>query len=166
MHNPKLFFLSASILLLNACSGEPATVDPLQRDLDSLRTLTNGFQTLAAGQAAGFNVKITDCMSDAEGAMGFHYGNAARIDGTVKQLEPEVLMYEPAANGSLRLVGVEYVVPLNAWTAPAPPQLFGQTFQRNEMFQVWALHAWIWKDNPRGTFASWNPNVSCAQVGA
>jgi hypothetical protein len=24
-----------------------------------------------------------------------------------------------------------------------------------------ALHAWIWKFNPSGTFAMWNPRVSC-----
>lgn len=23
------------------------------------------------------------------------------------------------------------------------------------------LHAWIWKHNPSGTFAEWNPNVRC-----
>jgi hypothetical protein len=23
------------------------------------------------------------------------------------------------------------------------------------------LHIWAWKDNPRGTFADFNPNVTC-----
>lgn len=23
------------------------------------------------------------------------------------------------------------------------------------------LHAWIWKANPSGMFAAWNPNVTC-----
>ena len=23
------------------------------------------------------------------------------------------------------------------------------------------LHVWAWKDNPNGTFANWNPDVSC-----
>ena len=23
------------------------------------------------------------------------------------------------------------------------------------------LHVWAWKDNPRGSFADWNPSVSC-----
>ena len=26
---------------------------------------------------------------------------------------------------------------------------------------IYALHAWIWKDNPHGTFAMWNPTVHC-----
>jgi hypothetical protein len=25
------------------------------------------------------------------------------------------------------------------------------------------LHVWAWKENPRGTFADWNPSVSCSQ---
>jgi hypothetical protein len=26
------------------------------------------------------------------------------------------------------------------------------------------LHVWAWRDNPNGTFADWNPKVSCADV--
>jgi hypothetical protein len=25
----------------------------------------------------------------------------------------------------------------------------------------YALHVWAWKENPNGTFADWNPKVSC-----
>jgi hypothetical protein len=25
----------------------------------------------------------------------------------------------------------------------------------------YALHAWVWKDNPTGMFSMWNPGVSC-----
>jgi hypothetical protein len=147
-------------MILGGCR-EPAEPDPVARQLDSLRAATTAYQSFAAAKAAGYEVKITECMADPQGAMGFHYGKGALIDANVSALEPEVMMYEPHANGELKLVGVEYVVPLSAWTAATPPQLYGQTFQRNEMFQVWALHAWIWKDNPQGVFASWNPNVSC-----
>ncbi|MGH7460977.1 MAG: hypothetical protein ACREMA_08105 [Longimicrobiales bacterium] len=159
-----MMMLAASAALA-ACS-QPAAPDPLQEELDSLRTLTKPYESIDAARAAGYAVKITDCMADTSGAMGLHYGKAAIIDGTVNAREPEVMMYEPQASGQLKLVGVEYVVPLTAWTAATPPQLYGQTFQRNEMFQVWALHAWIWKENPRGTFASWNPLVSCAHASA
>ncbi len=24
------------------------------------------------------------------------------------------------------------------------------------------MHAWVWKHNPSGMFADWNPNVSCS----
>jgi hypothetical protein len=28
----------------------------------------------------------------------------------------------------------------------------------------YSLHAWVWKHNPAGTFAMWNPNVTCANA--
>src|SRR5574338_75362 len=34
----------------------------------------------------------------------------------------EALIYEPQANGKLRIVGVEYIVPKDAWDAANPPQ--------------------------------------------
>jgi hypothetical protein len=150
--------------VLAAACEEPSEPDPLTRQLDSLRDVTREYQSFDAASAAGYTVKITDCMHDPQGAMGFHYGKGALIDGTVSALEPEVLLYEPAANGQVKLVGVEYVVPFTAWTSSTPPTLYGEDFARNEMFQVWALHAWVWKDNPRGVFSSWNPTVSCTQA--
>ena len=161
----KCLTISTAALMLTACQ-EPADPDPVARQLDSLRSATTAFQSFNSAKAAGYDVKITDCMADPQGAMGFHFGKGALIDANVSALEPEVMMYEPQSNGELKLVGVEYVVPLSAWTSATPPQLYGQSFQRNEMFQVWALHAWIWKDNPRGVFASWNPNVSCTNSSA
>jgi hypothetical protein len=80
---------------------------------------------------------------------------------------PEVLVYEPEANGTLRLVAVEFAVPYTA--APrdgAPPKLFGMDMRRNDTFQIWARHAWIWKNNPAGMFEDWNPTVNCAAVEA
>jgi hypothetical protein len=59
---------------------------------------------------------------------------------------------------------VEYIVPAAAWDQAGnrtPPMLFGQTFHLNEQLGVYALHAWIWKHNPAGVFADWNPRVSC-----
>ena len=39
--------------------------------------------------------------------------------------------------------------------------LFGKKFLQNDTFQLWGLHAWVWKENPGGVFASWNPKVNC-----
>ena len=52
----------------------------------------------------------------------------------------------------------------------SPPSLFGQTFNftpspnRYGLPPFYSLHAWIWKHNPSGMFAPWNPNVSCANA--
>ena len=38
--------------------------------------------------------------------------------------------------------------------------LFGRELKLNA-FDLWALHVWIWEDNPSGIFADWNPRVTC-----
>lgn len=95
------------------------------------------------------------------GAMGFHYADMARLDGTVDELRPELLVYEPQKNGKLQFVAVEYVVPFAAWTDPNPPSIHGIQFHENFAFGVWILHAWIWQENPSGIFMDWNPRVTC-----
>ena len=52
-------------------------------------------------------------------------------------------------------------MPFTAWTAPEPPSVHGLSFHRNEVFQLWVIHAWIGKNNPAGTFTDWNPEVAC-----
>lgn len=142
----------------------PATASSAgANDLAALRQATAAFHSFAKAQAAGYGTQITSCFSDpVEGAMGFHYGNPALIDGTVSLTEPELLLYEPQADGSLRFVAVEYAVPFTAWAGSEPPELFGQHYHRNEAFGIWALHVWAWRHNPSGLYADWNPRVSCA----
>jgi hypothetical protein len=68
-------------------------------------------------------------------------------------------MYEPQQDGTMQLVGVEYVkaAPPNE----PPPVLFNRNFTFNAELGVWALHVWLWKENPAGLYANWNPTVSC-----
>ena len=94
--------------------------------------------------------------------MGFHYANTSLIDATVDAVQPEALLYEPQRDGSLRFVGVEYIVPRTAWSGAEPPVLYGQTFPYIEAFDVYGLHVWVGTSNPDGVFAAWNPRVSCA----
>jgi hypothetical protein len=133
--------------------------------LARLKAVTARFQRFEVAQRAGYSVVLTPCMTDpTQGGMGFHYGKSALIDGSVDVEHPEVLLYEPQRNGELQLVGVEYIIPFGMWTAAQPPVLFGQTFKRNETFGLWALHAWVWEKNRNGTFADWNPRVTCAHA--
>jgi hypothetical protein len=135
----------------------------VEREIASLRKVTAPFHRFETAADAGWGTQITGCFSDpVRGGMGYHYGNTALIDGTVEALKPELLLYEPTKNGKLRFVAVEYIVPFTAWTAAAPPQLYGQSFHRNEAFGLWVLHVWHFQHNPSGMFADWNPGVSCA----
>jgi hypothetical protein len=135
----------------------------VSRWLAGLRQATARFQQFQVGRDAGWDAQLTGCMElPGTGGMGYHYGNPGLIDGTPEALAPELLVYEPQKNGRMRLVAVEYIVPFDLWTAAEPPSLHGVDFHRNEGFGLWVLHAWVWKHNPAGMFADWNPNVSCA----
>jgi hypothetical protein len=173
--------LLTAIAVLAACSSDPTTAASalesrggaaseasfgaaVNKDLATLRRVTAPFHQFATASAAGWSTKITACMTDPGGAggMGFHYGNTALIDGTASVDAPELLLYEPQKNGRLRLVAVEYIIPYSAHPRDAaPPVLFGQQFKQNDTFQLWGLHAWVWKHNPSGMFADWNPDVNC-----
>jgi hypothetical protein len=145
-------------------SGSRASEESVNKDLATLRQVTAKFHQFARASAAGWSTQITPCMTDPGGAggMGFHYGNTALIDGSVRVDEPELLLYEPEQNGRLRFVAVEYIIPYTAHSRSAePPVLFGQQFKQNDTFQLWGLHAWVGKENPAGIFASWNPRVTC-----
>lgn len=139
-----------------------APVPGLGRKLAELQASTSRYHDFAAAQADGYTVQVTGCMEDAtRGGMGYHYAKGDLIDGRVIEARPEVLLYEPQGKGKPRLVGVEFIIPFTAWTGAEPPALYGQTFARNETFQVWALHVWVWRSNPSGVFADWNPAVDC-----
>jgi len=136
----------------------------------AVRRATELFRDVNAALAAGY-VQNGGCVSGPqEGAMGVHYANFALFDATVDVEAPEVLVYEPR-NGRLHLVAAEYVTPAAAWdppNKPATPQLMGHLMHfapgpnRYGPDAFYELHVWAWKDNPRGTFADWNPDVSCS----
>lgn len=170
--------------LLAACSSDtPPTASPLhashavgstnealtseQREgVASVRQATAGLHIFANAQAAGYTVQYpAGCAQSPLGVQGFHYLNPALVDGEIELLRPELVMYEPQRDGSLQLIGVDYVVPFTAWTAEEPPTLLGVPFMRNEPLGVWALHIWAWRPNPSGMFAMWNPNASCKYAG-
>jgi len=170
--------VTSVVMLAAACDSESTITSPFERaseraaygvtvsrQLGELRVATNAFHDSTQALAASWSAKITSCMWDVNGGMGFHYGNVGLIDGEVQVDKPELLLYEPTANGKSQLVAVEYVVPYTFRSRDAePPVLFGQRFARNDRFQLWGLHAWVWKENPAGMFAGMNPQVSCAST--
>lgn len=130
-----------------------------QAQFASVRQATAAFHVVAKAEAAGYEKFLPCFESPGVGGMGQHFADLASLDGTVEVDHPEVLVYEPA-RGGYRLVAVEYVVPQAAWTSAEPPELFGEHFHRNDTLGIWALHAWIWRPNPGGMHADFNPQVS------
>jgi hypothetical protein len=139
-----------------------------QSDLAQVRAATAQFQQVETAEAAGY-VLASPCVAHPElGGMGYHYVNFGLVDLELDPLQPEILVYAPLPNGKLKLVAVEYAVPIVPWDAQwddpedvVPPMVLDHHLHRNEHLGLYALHVWIWQHNPAGMFEDWNPNVSC-----
>ena len=135
-----------------------------------VRDSTERFKDVAVAQAEGYGLQF-GCVSGADwGAMGLHYVNFPLVmDGELDATRPEIVIYEPARNGSVRLIGADYLVLADAWhaTHTAAPELEGQLlhyFEAPNRFGLpafYTLHVWAWKENPTDTFVNWHSNVSC-----
>lgn len=133
-----------------------------EQQLAELRRATARFHNFDAAVDEDYNALLTPCWYySGQGAMGYHFGNLDLIDESPELLAPEILAYEPMRNGGLRLVALEYIVPIAAWQGATPPSLLGQEFHRNDVLGLYALHVWLWRHNPSGMFADWNAEASC-----
>ena len=139
--------------------------------LQKVREATDRFQNVEAAEAAGYELQFGCVSGDSAGAMGLHYVNGALVNkGEVNVKRPQIVIYEPGADGHLRLVGADYLILAEGWDKyhpGAPPELMGQLFHlfdapnRFGLPAFYTLHVWAWKDNPNGAFVNWHPNVSC-----
>jgi hypothetical protein len=152
------------------------------------RSATAKYHILTVAKKAGYSILadtagITCIAEPGMGAMGVHYVKGDLVkDPAIDSAHPEALVYAPDRHGKLQLAALEYVVIKADWDAShpqppglgygvqdtlAPPWLFGHEFNftdapnRYGLPPFYSLHAWVWKDNPAGTFAMWNPNVTC-----
>ena len=126
----------------------------------------------------------------AEGVMGVHYFRPdllgitgppnPRVDGTGTHTDfntPSILIYEPQKDGSMALVAVENLTFIKAWEAAgnkAPPTFQGVSYNRmvddpatatvdeaHHFEPHYDLHVWLYKENPAGMFAQFNPAGTC-----
>jgi hypothetical protein len=146
-----------------------------QHDLGKLRTATKSFHNVANAEQAGFGLLadqkgITCIDMPGMGGMGVHWVKTKRVGDPAENLtKPEAFVYEPLADGTLKLAAVEYVVIKADWDAThsSRPSLFGQRFNltkapnRYGLPAFYSLHVWAFKDNPAGRFSMWNPDVHC-----
>ena len=128
---------------------------------EKVRAANSRFLDVNAATAEGY-APIPCASGITGGAMGIHYVNGGYLkDDKIDIARPEAVMYEPMADGTLKLVAVEYI------TSKGPASLEGQLFNFNSapnrygLGEFYELHVWAWKGNPTGTFADMNPKVSC-----
>jgi hypothetical protein len=135
-----------------------------------VRDATERFHDVAVAEKEGYSLQF-GCVSGPDyGAMGMHFVNFPLVmDGELDATRPEIVIYEPQQNGSLHLIGADYLVLADAWDAKheSPPELMGQLFHLFEapnrfgLPAFYTLHVWAWKHSPTGTFVNWHANVSC-----
>jgi hypothetical protein len=167
-----------AILLASGVVGSATA----RSDLQTAKAATARFHDLSVAGHAGFGqppapAPLHFCISslDNTGAMGFHYINGGHLDKVLDPSLPEVLVYAPDKHGRLKLAALEYVIFQDAWfedhAANTMPSLFGQDFMPNngsrfEIPPFFALHVWLFQDNPSGMFAPFNPRVNCDNAAA
>jgi hypothetical protein len=152
----------------------------LKDELAQVRRATARFHDLDKALEAGYELGwvngsgiriITGCVfHPTAGAMGYHYFHPGLMaDLTTDALKPKALVYAPGPNGQRKLVAVEWVVrgPDSNPPGVIPPPI--PTVLGMEMHILvpppgpafYLMHAWVWKPNPAGMFADWNPEVPC-----
>lgn len=123
------------------------------------------------------------------GGMGIHYFRPdmlgitsppnPRVTGSGTHTDfrkPAILIYEPQADGSLALIAVENLVFAKAWTEAghhAPPTFHGVPYDTMIDDPATSIdeahnfdlhhdrHVWLYRENPNGVFAQFNPRVTC-----
>jgi hypothetical protein len=146
--------------------------------VEKVRKATAQFKDINVALTAGFT-QATPCVSGPDfGAMGVHFVLGSRINaGTLNGSQPEALIYEPLPNGAFRLVGVEFIILASIWQGQIPPgspstatpsleghlMNFVDAPNRYGLPAFYELHVWAWEQNPVGSFADWNTQVSCDQ---
>ena len=161
MNTSQLVRSLALLSLFAAGAASAAETNPLA---DSVRVANDRFKDVSVAVSEGY--APIPCASGIEGgAMGVHYVNPAYLkDDAIDVARPEAVMYEPTADGKMKLIAVEYI------TAKGPAELQGHLFSftgapnRYGLGPFYELHVWAWKTNPTGAFADMNPDVSCDAV--
>jgi hypothetical protein len=187
-------FSAAQVETDAASVSRPAAGEPT---LDELRTLFEKYRDVEAALADGYipdpsGMCVTAEMEGRpaeEGAMGIHYIRMdllgitgppnPRVDGTGTHTDfrrPAILLFEPQADGSLELLGVENLVFAAAWREAGntePPAFHGVPWDYMEDDPATEVdeahgfephydrHIWLYRENPLGVFATMNPNVTC-----
>ena len=189
--------LAAAAAAMTGLAGAVTVEATREPTLAEVRAATERFQNVEVALAEGYVRDPMNLCDTADmmgrpaslGAMGIHFFRPdllgikgppnPRVDGDGTHTDfrkPAILIYEPQADGSLKLVAVENLVFQKAWHAAghaSPPRFQGVEYDTMQddpatkideahMFEPhYDRHVWLYRDNPNGLFAQFNPAVSC-----
>ena len=157
----------------SASTGRPSALQVAR-----MRAATATFHNIANAEDAGYGLLhdlagLTCIAMPGEGGMGVHFVKGPLVaDPGLDIRHPEALVYAPDRDGTLRLAALEFIVDKAAWDAhhSKPPRLFdGTSFDQTPapnrfgLAPFYSQHVWIWKNNPAGVLAMWNPQVHCPE---
>jgi len=151
----------------------------IAQQLAQVKAALNKYTDVSVAKAAGYApaspCEMTPASAGASwwaGAMGIHFvNNALMKPGPLNPSKPPILVYLPTAGGGFQLVAAEYFKPdadQNVKTDGDRPTLFGRAFDGPMLGHApgmpihYDLHVWLWKHNPSGLFAPFNPEASCS----
>lgn len=168
--------LAGSSGLGGRASGDAASPVRLTPELRLAKGATARFNSVEEARAAGYARPAEGrraCADAKPGGMGIHFENPTLMKTPGLDVRrPEVLVYEKAAAGALRLVALEYFksdADQDVHTQGDRPTLFGRAFdgplpgRHRGIGAHYELHVWLWKHNPSGLFSPWNPNLRCQE---
>lgn len=172
--------MALALLLSGPVLAQPQSPDSLPPDLKSLRAALDKYQDPILAVHDGY-FSTVGCVEYPKpgapgqvpypaGGMGVHLFNVSLM-GKLDPMKPQVLVYKPEG-GKLRLVAVEYFIPLTPETKTRP-SMFGHPFDgpmeghhplMPHGLTHFDLHVWLWEKNPAGLFAPTNPDVKCPKA--
>ncbi|MFJ6798565.1 hypothetical protein [Streptomyces sp. NPDC091268] len=124
---------------------------------------TGAYQNQHTAEAAGY-LPDRYCVPGRPGAggLGYPHFNHAH-DNSRDPARPSALIYTDDARGNRRLAALEWV----STGRERPPDMFGAAFNGPIPGKFpgqpdhYTLRVWLWKENPSGRFALYNPDVRC-----
>jgi hypothetical protein len=173
-HAPTVASLEKEVAALKA----QYTPKGIAKQLGKVKAALAKYQSVDAAKADGY-VPASPCVMEPSdpnassygGVMGVHFMNPALLKpGPLNPMKPPILTYEPESNGTFTLMAAEYFQPdadQNTATDNDRPTLFGRAFDGPmkghdpHMPIHYDLHVWLWKHNPSGLFAPFNPAGHC-----
>lgn len=175
--------------------GAYSSTRPEEPSLAALRAASVRFQDVNVALAEGYvrdphNICLTAEMMGqpgGNGAMGIHFfrpdllgidETQPRVDGKGYHTDftrPSVLIYEPQADGALKLVAIENLVFEKSLRVHRKdvPSFAGHRYnymaddpataadEAHGFAPHYDLHIWLYKKNPAGDFTSFNPAIRC-----
>jgi hypothetical protein len=182
---------AVAVLALAAGTALAATAQPAKRaqatapavpravavQLKKVKSALDKYESVDVAKADGYKLaspcEMTPVSRGASwwaGAMGVHFVNSALTRQAPKASKPAVLVYLPTTGGGFQLVAAEYFkadADQSLATDSDRPSLFGRAFDGPMKGHApgmpihYDLHVWLWKHNPSGLFAPYNPDASC-----